>query len=149
MFSRVEAGDRQLNSEELGELLDRIGVPDAASLRDIVLREWTELPTPPLGHADQDLLWAADRVAALSPAKRKARSRPAFLKRLEEYREDIKHTAALLLRRDHNIAFIGAIGIGKSTAICKATELRSSTPRAGSRRSLRPEAAASRCVRSA
>ena len=124
VLSRVEAGDRELNLEELGELLDRIGTPDAASLREIVLRDWTQLPTPPLGHADQDLLWAANQVAAELAVQAQGEDvRPAFLKRLEEYREDIKHTAAQLLRREHNVAFIGAIGIGKSTAICKATGL--------------------------
>jgi hypothetical protein len=128
-LSRVEAGDRELNSEELGELLDRIGTPEAASLREIILRDWTELPTPPLGHADQDLLWAADRVAAaLAVQSQEENVRPAFLKRLEEYREDIRHTAAKLLRREHNVAFIGAIGIGKSTAICKATGLEVVSP---------------------
>src|SRR5690242_732629 len=63
VLSRVEAGDRELTTEELDELLEHIGTPEATSLREIVAREWKQLPIPPLGHADQDLLWAAEEIA--------------------------------------------------------------------------------------
>ncbi len=121
---RVEAGDRELNAEELSELLKRIGTPEAASLQEIVARDWQQLPIPPLDHPDQALLWTAETVAeALNAQAQGEDIRPAFAKRLEEYRADIKHTASRLLRRGYNLAFVGAIGIGKSTAICKATGL--------------------------
>ncbi len=124
VLSRVEAGDRELNSEELTELLKRIGTPEAASLQEIVARDWQQLPIPPLDHPDQALFWTAETVAeALDVQAQGEDIRPAFAKRLEEYRADIKHTASRLLRREYNVAFVGAIGIGKSTAICKATGL--------------------------
>ncbi len=49
--------------------------------------------------------------------------RPAFERRLAEYVEDLCHSCNLLLRRDHQIAVVGPIGIGKSTLICKAANL--------------------------
>lgn len=124
VVSRIEAGEREVTSEELDELLARIGTPEASALLEIVTRRWQQLPAPPLDHADQKLLWAAEEVARALAAQAQAEEiRPAFLKRLEEYLAEIKQAAGLLLRREHSIAFIGAIGIGKSTAICRATGL--------------------------
>ena len=129
VLSRVEAGERPLTNDELRQLLDHIGTSEAAALTEIVLREWRHLPTPPLDHADHDLLWAAEEVAAELSAHAAADDiRPAFLKRIEEYIAEIGHAADRLLRRDHTVAFVGAIGIGKSTAICKATGLEVRTP---------------------
>lgn len=124
VLSRVEAGERPLSDDELAEILSRIGTPEAESLKEIVVRKWNHLTTPPLDHAEQDLLWAAEQTAeALSRQTEAEDVRPAFLKRLQEYLAEIEQGADDLLRRQHSVAFIGAIGIGKSTAICKATGL--------------------------
>ena len=80
------------------------------------------LPSPPLDHADRELLWTAEEVAAiLAQLASDPEIRPAFERRLAEYVGEIRHLASLLLRREHKVAFIGSIGIGKSTAICRAT----------------------------
>jgi transcriptional regulator with XRE-family HTH domain len=129
VLSRVEAGERALGAEELADLLEQIGTPEAQALKDIVVRQWHHLPAPPLDHADQELLWAAEETASALTEQIAAEDiRPAFSKRLEEYLTEIRQNAALLLRRDHGVAFIGAIGIGKSTAICKATALEVVSP---------------------
>lgn len=124
VLSRIEAGERELNQDELNDLLDGIRTPEAAALKEMVTRHWQHLSAPPLDHADHALLWDAELVAEELTRHAAAEDiRPAFLKRLEEYVADLKHTSTLILRREHNVAFIGAIGIGKSTAICKATGL--------------------------
>jgi transcriptional regulator with XRE-family HTH domain len=124
VLSRVEAGDREPSEEELQALLAAIGTAEAAALADILTRRWNYIPAPDLDHPDQDLLWAAERVAAqLSTHAEADDIRPAFKKRLDEYMAEIRRDADLLLRREHNVAFVGAIGIGKSTAICKGTGL--------------------------
>lgn len=124
VLSRVEAGERELIDGELHDLLTAIGTPEAAALAEIVTRQWRYVPAPPLDHTDQDLLWKAEQTSVLLGAQAAAGDiRPAFLKRLEEYQAEIRHVADLILEREHNVAFVGAIGIGKSTAICKATGL--------------------------
>jgi transcriptional regulator with XRE-family HTH domain len=124
MLSRVEAGERELTPGELADLLRAIGTPEAAALSQIVTRNWLYISAPPLDHADQDLLWEAEQVAAELNAEASAEDiRPSFLKRLDEYLAELRHGAELLLRRQHSVAFVGPIGIGKSTAICKATGL--------------------------
>jgi transcriptional regulator with XRE-family HTH domain len=124
VLSRVEAGERKISDDELDKLLTAIGTEEAAELADVLGRSWRLLPRPALDHPDQTLLWEAEQIAAeLTAATEDPGVRPAFQQRLKEYVDEIVKGAELLLRREHQIAFIGSIGIGKSTAICRATGL--------------------------
>jgi transcriptional regulator with XRE-family HTH domain len=129
VLSRVESGDRTLAAEELQTIVDAIDTPEASRLGEILQRVWTILPRPALDHPDQDLLWEAERVAnELVQLREMPDVRHAFERRLSEYIDELKYTAALLLKRDHQIAFIGSIGIGKSTAICRMAGLEVASP---------------------
>lgn len=124
VLSRVEAGDRQLAPDELQMVVGAIGTPEAQQLQELIQREWTIIPRPPLGHPDQDILWNAEQVAKeLTVLREQPDVRNAFERRLTAYINEILQTATLLLKRDHQVAFIGSIGIGKSTAICRLTSL--------------------------
>ncbi|WP_227746905.1 helix-turn-helix domain-containing protein [Paraburkholderia franconis] len=120
VLSRVESGERELNGDELDEVLCAIGTADALKLGERLQRRWEVLLAPPLNHPDQDLLWEAERAAqqlrALSAADDVSAS---FQRRLDEYLEELQYLAGLVLKREHTVAFIGSIGIGKSTAICR------------------------------
>lgn len=124
VLSRVEAGEREVTKEELRDVLDAIGTTDAQGLLQVLSRQWELLPTPPLGHPDQDLLWSAESVAQ---EIRSLRDRPdvkhVFERRLSEYLEELSRCAGWLLAQDYQVAFIGSIGVGKSTAICRMTGL--------------------------
>ncbi|MFG1952433.1 helix-turn-helix domain-containing protein [Micromonospora sp. NPDC048830] len=124
VLSRIEAGERPVSGDELEALLEAIGTDEAADLATILNRDWRHLPRPSLDHPDQHLLWRAEgMMAALVAAGAVPGTPPAFRTRLEEYVKEILRMANLLLRREHRIAFMGTIGIGKSTAICRATNL--------------------------
>jgi len=129
VLSRVESGERALAPEELQTILDAIDTPEASRLGEVLQRIWTILPRPPLDHPDQELLWEAERVATEMVLLRdRPDVRHAFERRLSEFIDELKRMAALLLKRDHQIAFIGSIGIGKSTAICRMAGLEVTTP---------------------
>lgn len=124
VLSRVESGDRTLAPEELQMILEAIGTKEAEHLRSALFRDWSVIPRPSLDHPDQDLLWNAEVVGKDLVALRDAPDvRNAFERRLAAYIEEIRGTADLLLKRDHQVAFIGSIGIGKSTAICRLAGL--------------------------
>jgi transcriptional regulator with XRE-family HTH domain len=129
VLSRIEGGERTISDDELTTLLDAIGTEEAADLAMILDRDWQHLPRPPLDHPDQNPLWRAEQmIAALEGAGTVAGTPKAFQTRLDEYVKEILRLAGLLLRREHQIAFIGQIGIGKSTAICRAASLEITGP---------------------
>lgn len=124
VLSRVESGDRTLAPEELQMILEAIGTKEAAQLRSALFREWSVITRPSLDHPDQELLWSAEVVAKdLVILRDGPEVRNAFERRLTAYVDEIRGTADLLLKRDHQVAFIGSIGIGKSTAICRLAGL--------------------------
>ena len=124
VLSRVESGERALAEEELDSILNAIDTPEAARLRATLRREWRVLPRPALDHPDQDLLWAAEEVAQQIVEEREKPDLPkAFERRLSEYVNELTSASSLLMKREHHVAFIGSIGIGKSTAICRVAGL--------------------------
>jgi hypothetical protein len=87
---------------------------------------WQYLPEPSFEHPDRALIWEAEQ--ALQSINTLAenpdiRIRNAFLKRLDEFRAGLERAALLVLGTEHSIAFIGDIGIGKTTALCRAVGL--------------------------
>lgn len=122
-LSRVESGERSLTPDELQSLLAAIGTEQASRFSEYLGRNWLELPVPPLNHPKQDLLWEADQVSSALRQILNGDIKASFQKRIEEYLEQIRAIAGLLLKRDHIVALIGSIGVGKSTAICRALGL--------------------------
>jgi transcriptional regulator with XRE-family HTH domain len=132
VLSRVESGERQLSPDELKTVMEAIGTPEAFQLSKALGRDWREIQRPPLDHPDQDLLWEAEQTCReLAQLRTHPEVRHAFERRLTEYIDDIKQTASQLLKREHEVAFIGSKGIGKSTAICKVTGLEVPSPDGG------------------
>lgn len=124
VLSRIESGERTVSLDEVQDILTQLATPEATELSKALQRAWQVLPRPPLDHADQDLLWEAEQVARDLVALRDKPDTPhAFERRLSEYVDELGRSAALLLKREHQVAFIGSIGVGKSTAICKMTGL--------------------------
>jgi transcriptional regulator with XRE-family HTH domain len=124
VLSRIESGERAVTPEEVQDILDQLGTPEAQELSKAIKRSWHVLPRPPLDHPDQDLFWEAEQVARDLVALRDQPDTPhAFERRLSEYVDELGRGASLLLKREHQVAFIGSIGVGKSTAICKMTGL--------------------------
>lgn len=124
VLSRIESGDRPVTLDEVQDILTQLATPEATELSKALERAWQVLPRPPLDHPDQDLLWEAEEVAReLVTLRDKPDTPHAFERRLSEYIDELGRGAAMLLKREHQVAFIGSIGVGKSTAICKMTGL--------------------------
>ncbi len=124
VLSRIESGERPVTLLEVQDILTQLATPEAVELNRALQRTWRVLPRPPLDHPDQDMLWEAEQVAGELVGLRDKPDTPhAFERRLTEYIDELKRSAGLLLKRDHQVAFIGSIGVGKSTAICRMTGL--------------------------
>jgi transcriptional regulator with XRE-family HTH domain len=129
MLSRIEVGERSSSPDELQTIVEGINTPEALRLSEMLQRQWSILPRPPLSHPDQDILWNAEQAAQkLFDLSEQPEIKQSFQCRLEAYIEHIEKLAVQLLKREHQIAFIGKIGVGKSTAICQLANLTMPTP---------------------
>jgi len=124
VVSRVESGERPLSVEELNSFLEAIGTHEAQQFGRTMGRNWRHLSRPPLGHPEEELVWKAERAYArvqeLADAPDTAHP---FARRLEESLVEIRRVAELVLAEEYRIAFVGDIGVGKSTAICSIAGL--------------------------
>ena len=124
VLSRVESGERPLSAEELNAILEGIGTEEALHFRDVADRVWLHLGRPPLGHPDEAILWESE--LALRQIKELSESpdiKNVFAKRLEAFSSELIAAAGPVLNTEQNIAFVGKIGVGKSTALCRVAGL--------------------------
>lgn len=124
ILSRIESGSRSVSLEEVIDILNNIPTDEAAMAIQALQRQWDVLPMPPIDHDDQELLWESEQVVRkLEGILVRPDVSQAFARRIFEYRDEIRRCVDLLLKRDHQVAFIGPIGIGKSTGICYMTNM--------------------------
>ena len=87
-------------------------------------RIWSKLPEPPPGHPDETLLWETEQTLhSIARLADRPDIRNVFARRLDEYSSELEKAAGLVRQTEHNIAFIGDIGVGKTTALCRAVGL--------------------------
>ena len=124
VLSRVESGERTVSPDELNSILEAIGTEEARQFRKTAGRDWRKLPKPPLGHPNESILWKAERaLQRIKELSERPDIKNVFVKRLEEFRDELNRVASLVLGTEHSVAFIGDIGVGKTTAICRVTDL--------------------------
>ena len=132
VVSRTESGDRTLEREELLRFASALGTEDATILETRRARNWRVLPRPPLGHPDHDLLWNAEGAGRkLEAHLGEPDTAQAFARRIEGLLTEMQGAAELLLKRGCEIVFIGKVGVGKTSAICRIANL--VVPRLGAR----------------
>ena len=85
---------------------------------------WLHLPEPPVGHPDVVLLAEAEKaLRSLGELTESPDIRNAFVQRLGVSRDELISAANLVLETNHTIAFVGNIGVGKTTALCRVAGL--------------------------
>lgn len=124
VLSRVENGERPLIDDELATLLDGIGSEEATNAKKVLARAWEILPEPPFADQDSELLWEAEQTAKeIRSLAKRPDVKAFFQRRLERYEEELLGASERVLNKRFRVAFVGTIGVGKSTAICRAEGL--------------------------
>ena len=121
---RLEAGDIGATPEDYAAYLTALGTPDARAAQLLIATTWRHLPRPPLQHPDIDDLIAAetalDRLSAFldSDAVPRAVGGQAemLIRRIHDFGDFLRSLK-------HRIAWIGDIGVGKTTAACRQAGL--------------------------
>lgn len=118
--SRIEKGE-VVALDEIDRVLcalSELGVEDAEKFRSYLVHDWLHVEPPSFWNPQRTCLEIADEMLGEIETFLSDDERPWPLRRqVERHRDSLSRTAAFLSRVDHNIAFIGDIGVGKSTAI--------------------------------
>ncbi len=124
VLSRIESGERHATFEEVDSILESIRTQEAMTFKTTIRREWHKISRPPFGHPDEVILWCGEEVLkSLDILLENPDIRNSFATSVNELKQEIQKAARLVQITEHSIAFVGSIGIGKSTAICRVSGL--------------------------
>lgn len=123
-LSRIESGEKLATDEEVATMLGEIGTPKAKGLLEFLKQAWDFIERPAFDHPSRHALWAANlALAKLAKLREDPDLKGFFVRQIDLYESEIRRIAKFLMDRDHRVACIGSIGVGKSTALCKLTGL--------------------------
>jgi transcriptional regulator with XRE-family HTH domain len=123
-ISRIENGDALPTESEMTAYLSALDGSDSSALLRFLSEPWSESPRPQYDNPDRDLLTSAENsLRRLKEFAERPGLPPHILEEAQLYRDQILAKCQFLARIDHSFAFIGAVHVGKSTAICFLTDL--------------------------
>ena len=123
-ISRIESGEKDITHDELSAILKALGTAKAKQFGEYLKQKWDELDRPAFDHPNRSNLWEANlALRKLRELRDDPDLKSVFVRQIDLYEKELRRLAHYLQSRDHQIAFIGSIGVGKSTGICKLTGL--------------------------
>lgn len=123
-ISRIESGDVYLTKSEAENLLQAIDTKEAKDFQEFLDQEWEILQRPTFYHPQRDILYKAELTFQKLKSFRNQEDLPTPL-----YGEANMHEKSLhemtnyIMRLDHSVAYIGDMGVGKTTAVCVQSKL--------------------------
>lgn len=119
-LSRMEKGEA-VSPEEVGRVFDALAVlgsEDAEGFKRFMEREWRFIEPPSYWNPERASLEIAEETLEKIEDFLGDEEQPWPLRRqLERRKGDLLRAAGYLTKLKHNVAFVGDIGVGKSTAI--------------------------------
>lgn len=137
VISRLEATE-YADFKMAERYLAAVGTEMAKEIVEYYQNPWLCTERPPFTHSERNVLWEAEKALQLLETFEKSSKYDAILQDpLTKLKTRIKNETDFIRRTDHGIAFIGAIGDGKTTALSFATNL-VTTNKAGEKQSVFP-----------
>jgi transcriptional regulator with XRE-family HTH domain len=119
--SRIEKGEVASSGdvERVLDALEALGAPNAAEFKAYAAQEWQYIEPPSFWNTERACLEVAEETLGQITTFFEQADPPWPLRRqLERHRDSLLRASTFLTRQNHSIAFIGDLGVGKSTAIC-------------------------------
>jgi transcriptional regulator with XRE-family HTH domain len=119
-ISRIEKGEApsQAESDKLLDALAQLGSKRAADYKAFAAKQWCQIEPPSFWNPELACLEIAEETLGKIVQFLDSEARPWPLRRqIERHCEAMLRASTFLTRLDHNLAFIGDMGVGKSTAI--------------------------------
>ena len=118
--SRIEKGEvvASTDVDRVLEALHALGTPNANDFKEYIGRDWQHIESPSFWNPERACLEITEETLGEIAAFLENEDHPWPLRRqIERQRDSLLRAASFLGRVNHNIAFIGDMGVGKSTAI--------------------------------
>jgi len=122
--SRIEKGTVTPTQSEIDGYLSAIGTDDAKAYHEFLKLRWIHLNRPSFRHPQREELCKAESsLQKLENFKSQSKVLKQQLNEAQLYGDTLLREAKYLSELNHSLAFVGKVGIGKTTAICKLTGL--------------------------
>ena len=123
-ISRIETGQFEPDGAEVAKFAEAIGRPEALDYAAFAKSSWSHIPKPGFWHPSRTDLHQAEKLfVKLSEFVQRPQTTDGPKAQANLHRESLRRAVEFLTDRNHSIAFVGEIGVGKSTAICGITGL--------------------------
>ncbi|HEX7857850.1 MAG TPA: helix-turn-helix transcriptional regulator [Sphingobium sp.] len=132
VLSKLEKAD-EADAEMADRYLSAIGSELAQEVRDYYARPWAQEEPPSFLHPDKDALWTIDQALWDLQAFETQSDDPILRSPIGLLRGKLRLAEVYLRRRDHIVAWVGDIGVGKTTALTHAVGLLVGDGRSGRR----------------
>ncbi|MEQ1715584.1 MAG: helix-turn-helix transcriptional regulator [Hyphomicrobium sp.] len=104
--------------------LEAVNTPGSRDILDFYGRDWRLSERPTVLHPDREALWAAELALQRLEAFEQSSEYDALLASpLSLIRSNLLSSASFLGQTDHAMAWIGTVGVGKTTALSNLTNL--------------------------
>ncbi len=132
--SRLETGGVSPSETEVRAYLEALGTQEALSYLSHREKDWKFLNLPTPGNPEADAIWKAEIQLQRLHDFEEAKNPPAPVQaEMEMHRNSLLQAAGFLGSLEHDIAFVGPVGVGKTTALCLVADLTIADPTAGLR----------------
>jgi transcriptional regulator with XRE-family HTH domain len=122
-ISRIENGTVSPGNREIETYLSAINTQEARDYQQFLKKSWQNIDRPSFWNPQREDLWKAE-ICLQKLKKLIAEGVPDyFLPQAKMHQERIQEEAKYLTALKHSIAYVGSIGVGKTTAICQLTGL--------------------------
>ena len=121
---RMETEASGLMGAEVNNFLKALSTENAKEAQAYFRQTWKKLSKPTFFHPSRKYLWQAElSLNKIDELQKGIDPNSVFFKQLELHRQTLINLADYLESTEHTIAWIGSIGVGKTTAICGALNL--------------------------
>ena len=122
--SRIETGEITPTESEVQSYCDALGTSESSNYLKFLKQNWEILRRPSFNHPERDALYLAEQSLQVLKDLRNEDEHPqVVLSEAAMHEAAILQAAEYLESTKHTVAYIGDIGVGKTSAICKQTEL--------------------------
>lgn len=135
VLSKLEKAE-DVEPEMAERYLTAVSSEVAQAILDYYARPWFQDRPPSYLHPDAEVLWVIDQALKDLEAFENENDEPILRGPIKLLRDELRTTETYLRRRDHTVAWVGDIGVGKTTALTYAAGLLVGDGRSGRRPAL-------------